>query len=195
MFCCLLLVAALGAGCDGDDDDQTATMPAEVDAVIEGIESGDVNQIVSEAHFVSLACTEELGAGGPPKCELGDSEGTPKDVFEFYSCEIDWRTEATLSDALERVTELSPQPYAVFPLPPDYEPGGHFRDPSAAAEADYVAVLEGRDQVDGFPGRGIAIGIDAAGRVGFVIMACGAGEGGGSLVPTGQSDFILPPPE
>ncbi len=60
---------------------ELATGIAEVDRAIAIILENDIELRRDLVQFKTSGCTQELGMGGPPKCESGQEEGTPVDHF------------------------------------------------------------------------------------------------------------------
>ena len=65
----------------------TRTGIADIDAVIAAVESGDPQQVRDLFQFISVACTNADGLGGPPKCREGEAEETLVDVLPFLGSE------------------------------------------------------------------------------------------------------------
>ena len=162
-----------------------AAVPTDVQAVIAAIQSGDAPAIRKLLAFQDFKCTKELGAGGPPKCAAGESDGTVVRVFQFIGCEPDWRREATVDAAVADIVAIKQLVrYAVF-VPPasGYLLSGH----------QYVALLDGKDtRVPPVP-HGVAVAVDI-GRISAVALTCGAGDGAKTQLPQGQTSFLVAPP-
>jgi len=182
----------VGTGC-GDDDDTTKvpstasqaepTGIAQVDAVVAAVEARDTSAIRKLLGFSRLACTTEPGEGGPPKCLSGEAGGTSVDVFLVYGCAVDWRRESSVDSALSDLAAISPKRYAVFVPPADY----------LLKKNDYVVVFEGPDpRSGGSSKRGAAAAVNS-GKITALWLACGAGDGGETLVPKGLASFVVPP--
>ena len=180
-----LLLVGVGCGDDGRNGvaaDVNLTGIAQVDAVLSAVEAGDSPQIRKLLQFSRIACTTELGDGGPPKCASGESDGTAVEVFLVRGCSVDWRRESTVASALSDLAAISPKRYAVFVPPADY----------LLKQNDYIVVFEGPDpRTGGSSKRGIAVAVKS-GKIEALWFACGAGEGGEALVPKGLSSFVLP---
>ncbi|HSG41878.1 MAG TPA: hypothetical protein VLA72_01875 [Anaerolineales bacterium] len=65
----------------------TRTGIAEIDVVLDAVESNDPQEIRSLLHFINVPCTNADGLGGPPKCREKESEGTVVEVFPFLGSE------------------------------------------------------------------------------------------------------------
>lgn len=157
---------------------------AELDALIDAVESRDLATLRGLLEFEALECTRALGAGGPPKCAEGEDEGTEVRVFPVSTCEPEWRREAGADSALQEVVAIGPVRLAAFDAPDGY----------LRADAEYVVVFAGPDpRLDGAAERGVAIGV-RDGRIVEIRLACGAGDDPASLIPEDQGDFLLPPP-
>ena len=194
------LLAAAGLTACGDDDPGNQPAPAstaqsretgiaELDAVIRTVELHDPATLRELLQFSMQACTTELGAGGPPKCRDGELDGTKVSVIEFVGCERGWLRETTsdvglsIDTGLAQVTAVQSIRYAAFVPPSGYVPHG-----------SHILVFEGPDpRMNGTSKRGVALGVDA-GRVVGLSLACGAGAEGASLIPDGQTTFLLEPP-
>ena len=163
----------------------TTSLPT-VDAVVEAVESHDRETLMRLTSFRRLPCTRELGEGGPPRCADDEAEGTDVEVFEFYTCAVEWQRAETISAALAEAALIAPiRRYAAFEPPADYLLAG----PGA------VVLFEGPDPRvgDGSARRGMAVRVED-GRIEAIWLACGAGNGAASMIPSGQVDFLLPPP-
>ena len=93
----------------------TQTGIAGVDQVIEAITSGDRAAIESLLQFTPIACTDEPGLGGPPKCaDAPDapSEGTEVHAFPTGQCEGAWTYD--LTPIVDGLVSASPELYAVL---------------------------------------------------------------------------------
>ena len=186
----LALLVALSPAC-GDDDDGGArrTGVAELDAVIDAVESQDVDALRALLVFQTLACTTEFGPGGPPKCAEDEAEGTEVEVFAYSSCEPGWlRDDEALTAALDDAVVNLPAIYAAFAPPADFLVG--------QARPEYVLLFDGDDpRVDeaGYS-RGLLVGVEA-GRIAAITPGCGAGTGADMLMPEGVDDFLIEPPK
>ena len=199
----MVLAASVLTAC-GDDDASSKSQPTsaataqqagtgipELDGVVATVESHDPAALRKLLEFSMQACTVALGAGGPPKCLAGEPDGTKVSVIEFVSCERGWRREST-SDAglsidtgLAEFTAVKAIRYAAFVPPNGY-----------ILHGSYILVFEGPDPRGGgnIGNRGVALAVDS-GKVVGLSLACGAGSGGGkTLVPPGQTAFLLKPP-
>ena len=78
----------------------TRTGIADVDDVIAAVESGDVQVLRDLVRFTTVGCTKAEGMGGPPKCQAGEAEGTPVNVFPFLGPEGSFMREADISNFL-----------------------------------------------------------------------------------------------
>lgn len=59
----------------------------EVDNVLAAVASGDRQKLIALIKYTSAACTNAEGLGGPPKCRVGETEGTVSEVLPFLSSE------------------------------------------------------------------------------------------------------------
>ncbi len=182
----IALVAAFVAACD--DGDGGSTGVAELDAVIAEFEAPDIPALRARVRLSTLACTLELGAGGPPKCwnfeGATQQTGTLVDAFEFYTCEPDWVDAPRVTAILDEVTASPLTRHAAFEAPADYQPGGRFRQQIAVAPATHVAVFQAAR-------RGVAVVLDGDA---IVALWHTCDFGAEILVPEGHSDFLLAPP-
>ena len=143
--------------------------------VITVVESGDVAAIRRLMLSSNVPCTLELGIGGPPRCEPGETPGTRVEVYRFSACEPEWIRPAMMDALLKDVFRQPFVRYAVFPA---------YGEPVAVFTAPGAPIV----------GAGVAARI-----VGFSVIAelqrtCGAGDTASRLVPAGQTDFLLAPP-
>lgn len=65
----------------------TQTSIAEIDSVLSAVASGDDRELRSVIQFTDAKCTRAEGLGGPPKCRVGESEGTTVEVLPFLGSE------------------------------------------------------------------------------------------------------------
>ncbi|MGE3962456.1 MAG: hypothetical protein AB7F65_12315 [Dehalococcoidia bacterium] len=68
---------------------------AELDSILEAVESRDVLALGALAEVQEIGCTTAEGLGGPPKCEDGMPEGSVLRVFPTASCEGAWTNTPT----------------------------------------------------------------------------------------------------
>jgi hypothetical protein len=128
----------LAAACNGDDDsdtpppgppDTTATAGTTpetsrtgieaVDRVLIVVENGDPVAFEALLRPQTIPCTNETGVGGPPQCFNAPAdlpEGTPVEVFPYYTCEREWQED--LAAFTERILERIDQLYAVVRVDP-----------------------------------------------------------------------------
>ncbi|MCC6387438.1 MAG: hypothetical protein IT302_08655 [Dehalococcoidia bacterium] len=186
----VVTVTILTLAC-GDDDTGSETSPtaengtgvAAVDDVISVVERQDRPGLRSLVQLSSIACTTEVGAGGPPKCLTGEASGTMVQAFAYYTCSIEWKRDAEVDAALNAFWELSPELYAAFKPPTEY-----------LLDGDYIVVFEGPDpRAEGREKRGAAVAIDDRGKVHGLWLACGAGDDGATLVPDNVSSYLIAP--
>ncbi len=79
---------AQGTGTAVAEDGRTGV--DELDEIVVAVEEGDVAALMERTLVQSVPCTTEQGAGGPPKCDEGDEQSTPYDVFPVVGCEGGW---------------------------------------------------------------------------------------------------------
>jgi hypothetical protein len=177
-----VFAVVLGASCSNGDDQDRTGVPA-LDEVIEVIQAGEPGALVDRLAMQQLPCTKELGAGGPPKCLPSESEGTAVEVFEFYSCEVNWLRADELAAMADEVFALEPTLFSAFQPPSEYLPAG-----------EYVLLFDGSDPTHDPPQpRGLAVAV-TSGRIRAILRACGAGESASSLLPSADVDYLVPPP-
>ncbi len=108
----------------------------QVDNVVDAFLGSSLDARLRLVRFLTTPCTTARGLGGPPKCEAGQADGTPVEVFPHQTGEGGYATRATIEGALTfTVTGL----YGVYRVPPastryDYYPAGDYaivftRDP------------------------------------------------------------------
>ena len=188
--CCLAALVASGCGGGSKNASSSPTVSGaastgvpQLDTVIAVVERRDSTSFRQLLEFTPMACTDELGEGGPPKCAAGEAKGTNVTVFRFQTCAIDWRTETTVDSAVAELMAIVPKRYAAFKPATAYSVGG-----------DYVAVFEGPDpRTNGTGSRGAAVAV-SNGRVVGLWLQCGAAGGVDGLIPAGQTALLLPPP-
>jgi hypothetical protein len=61
-----------------------------VDEIIGAVLDGDVDTLMSQVAFESMACTKERRFGNPVFCPEGIAEGTPLDALWWSDCEGVW---------------------------------------------------------------------------------------------------------
>ncbi|MGH2633314.1 MAG: hypothetical protein ACRDG3_07875 [Tepidiformaceae bacterium] len=187
----MLAGAVAFAGCGGGSGSSTPTAAgvtgtgvAGLDQVIAIVERRDAAAFMQLVTFVPLACTTDMGTVGPPKCATGEAVGTLASVFNYTSCELDWRTSETIGPAITDLMATQPKLYAAF-------------KPAAAypwVGGDYVAVFQGPDpRTNGAGTRGAAVAV-SNGRVVGLWLQCGAGGGIDGMIPAGQKAFLVTPP-
>ena len=138
IFTLLLIpgILALAIAC-GDDDggDQpaptstvdapaataTVTVPAdrtgiaEVDAVLDAVDSGDREALAALVGFTVIPCVEEVvGKGAPPECRADEPDGTPVDVFTFVECEGAYLRPDEMAGLLDPLLGPDVDLYAVY---------------------------------------------------------------------------------
>jgi hypothetical protein len=101
---------------------------AEVDRAIDGVLNADRDSLRALVHFLTTPCTNRQGLGGPPKCNPGETEGTPVEVFPVGGVEGSFARRVDIDRLLQiSVTGL----YAVYEAPAaayqeDYWPAGDY---------------------------------------------------------------------
>lgn len=92
---------------------------ADLDLIIDTVLAGDPEDELQLLQFISLACTQVEGLGGPPQCREGEGEGTVVEVFPFLGPEghhmrrseiDDWG--GILASDVYAVYRVSPQVYS-----------------------------------------------------------------------------------
>ncbi|MEI6136472.1 MAG: hypothetical protein WCQ48_03530 [Chloroflexota bacterium] len=138
-----LLVAALLTGCTSKTPSATPTptatpspsptpllpqasgaIPPAVAQVVVAMTTHKPEDLTGLVAYQQVACTTAQGAGGPPKCKTGDSQGTVYRVFATGGCEGEWVTDAR--PILKQIADTSGPLFAVVKLTrpnPDPEPG------------------------------------------------------------------------
>lgn len=66
---------------------ETRTGMEDIDNVLAAVASGDRAQLESLINYTTAPCTTLEGLGGPPKCHLGEAEGTPIEAFPLVGSE------------------------------------------------------------------------------------------------------------
>lgn len=107
----------------GGVDDDIAILHTIVSAVARG-DRAALDELVA---LQSVPCTTAQGAGGPPKCEPGEPDGTVVDVLALASCEGGWAREsqipstmAQLFDGITRVHSTWATTDGIYPDVGDY---------------------------------------------------------------------------
>lgn len=65
----------------------TRTGIADIDVVLDAVESNDPQQVRDLLRFINVPCSMADGLGGPPKCRENEPEGTLVEVFPFLGGE------------------------------------------------------------------------------------------------------------
>ena len=146
---------------------------AQLDAVIQAVEEHNVEALRNLIQLQTRACAPPQGAGGPPQCKDGETEGTSVEVFPFIACEPEWLRETEIDGVLAEVLAHPFERFAAFEI-----------------DQRFVAVFQATDQP--VVGAGVAMVIED-GRIVELRRTCGAGDTAKALIPAGQTDFILPP--
>ena len=150
-------------------------LPAGIANVITVVESGEVAAIRRLMLSSNVPCTLELGIGGPPRCEPGETPGTRVEVYRFIACEPGWIRPAMMDALLQDVFRQPFRRYAVFSA---------YQAPVAVFAASSAPTV----------GAGVAVRIVGSGIIAELQRTCGGGETAGRLIPAGQTDFLLAPP-
>jgi hypothetical protein len=134
LACTIFALATIA--CGGDDDNggttPTATIPAAsptpgdpapaptatpgddniaiLHTIVSAVARGDRAALDELVALQSLPCTTAQGAGGPPKCEPGEADGTVVDVLALSSCEGGWvrasQVPATMAQLFDGITSV-----------------------------------------------------------------------------------------
>jgi hypothetical protein len=116
-----------------------ATLPPIVQRVIDAVRARDAEAVMAAVQLTSTPCTNQQGAGGPPKCSVagpgGAAEGTTIEAFPLGSCELGWYSRTGVRDILQSTLPGTGELYAVVRLtrPPFNEPGMQFPTTQYAA--------------------------------------------------------------
>lgn len=104
----------------------TRTGNAEIDAVLEAVESGQVEDLHALLQFSTLECTRQDGLGGPPKCLEGEDEGTVVEALPFLGGEGSFLRKEQLENwkgvdvtGIYAIYDVSPEVYS-----DEYYPAG-----------------------------------------------------------------------
>jgi len=65
----------------------TRTEVADIDVILDAVESRDPQQVRDLLRFITVPCTTADGLGGPPKCRNGEADGALVEVFPFLGSE------------------------------------------------------------------------------------------------------------
>lgn len=97
-----------------------------IDAVLEAVASGSVEDLRALLQFSSLECTRQQGLGGPPKCLEGENEGTIVEALPFLGGEGSFLRREDLDDwkgievsGIYAIYDVSPEVYS-----DEYYPAG-----------------------------------------------------------------------
>lgn len=138
---------------------------AGIDVVLAAVEARDAAKLASLAAVIDVGCTTAPGLGGPPKCAVGQADGTVVRVFPVASCEGSFVQSDQLAALFTRVvTDADPQVYAVtsakYPTTEPYYPQG-----------DYSVFLEKESTP---VGGGTVVSVSKEGKVVNLRTGCGA---------------------
>ena len=149
-----------------------------VDRIIAVVINGDPLELSAKMTFLTAACTEQDGLGGPPKCEEGEEEGSSVDVFPFLGPEGHFLRKTEVADwqGLD-VSGL----YSVYRVSESA-----FSDPFYPTGEYAIVFLADDDFMD------ITLQV-TEGRI--VRIDYGFGESPEINFETSASEIILPPPE
>jgi hypothetical protein len=175
------------SACGGDDDAPKQSGVAQVDEVIEVVESGDRERLQSLLQFTSLPCTVEPGVIDRPRC-LDEAAGTNVDVLQATECETGWLRQDDIDRLIEDVIVLEPVVYAAFESPDNFYMPGRY---TVVFEGDETRVDE-----DGLK-RYLSMGVEADnGLVTGVALGCSIEEPVHFLLPhlnEGFDDWLIEP--
>lgn len=164
----------------------TATRPPNIstgvpalDTIVQAVLAADLDAIEARVQLRSLACGPQQGSSSPPRCPTGQPTGTMVSVLPVATCEGEWRPQSAVRESFMPLTGASPQLYAVYGMPQQFQ--------QLIPDGQYVAVF-GRDAgSQGELGAGVVIAGD---RIVGLWFGCGATPD--QIVPAGTST-ILPP--
>ena len=157
-----------------------------VDALIETVESHDVSALAELIRISPSRCQSEAGPGSThesAQCTEPGATGV-QTAFDSWDCAPRRDDVDSVSRLLEEAIAIGPSRYAAFVPPDDYR----------LADARVVLLFEGPDPRVEQPGfmRGLAVGTDGS-QVTGIWLACGAGSGAASLLPSAEPDYLLAP--
>ncbi|HXK34442.1 MAG TPA: hypothetical protein VNM91_10565 [Dehalococcoidia bacterium] len=178
MIAAVAALAVLVAACGDDDDDggqpasptapvapptQPAAPPASpapgdgngadvIGQVIAAFEAQDLERIAELLVYQDVACAPPAdGAGGPPACADGETEGTLVSVVALAQCEGFYAREGEV--VLEPIGQGEVSVYGVYRTPAQYFPEGDyavvFRHQPSASSGSALEVIVGEDGVMG----------------------------------------------
>ena len=103
----------------------TASVPSDVQAIIDAALSGDPEQLEPLVGYTKIGCiTTPQGIGQPPLCREGEAAGTPVDVLSVGTCEGGYLRPDEVGDTLAGLSGLSL--YAVYRWPQGSEPPAEY---------------------------------------------------------------------
>jgi len=158
----------------------TRTDIAIVDTIIDAVLADDRDALRELVHYTITGCTHADGLGGPPKCESGQAEDTPVEVFPVLG---PGEGSHVQRGDIDRVWPPGPKTlYAVYRVS-----GDAYREESWPA-GDYGIVF----RIDGEPFPAMALRVDAGG---IVRLDYGAVTSIQVSLERDVDEFILPPPD
>jgi hypothetical protein len=95
-----------------------ATGIAAVDATMKMVKDRNLDALAGAVQFSEFACAASpQGAGGPPRCDAGETNGQKVKVFPWSGCEVQYAREDSVRDRLkEMVTDRQVTPLALVRL-------------------------------------------------------------------------------
>jgi len=87
LFASFLLFGFVLSACASPAENPMRTGIADVDVVLDAVESGDPQSVRALFQFTETFCTTADGLGGPPKCRDGEANGTLVSVLPFLGSE------------------------------------------------------------------------------------------------------------
>ncbi len=144
----------------------TQTGISGVDQAIEAVTSGDPAAIESLMRLTPIACTNDPGLGGPPKC--ADAPGSPAEGSEVHAfpagqCEGAWTYD--LSPIIDGLVAASPELYAVL-----WDRGAP--QTSEFPQSEFRLVFASKMESISDSPLGLVVGVNA-GKIRSVAYLCG----------------------
>ena len=120
---------------------------AEVDAILDAVESGEPDRVRALVRFTPVPCEPPTSVRGVVVCEPDQEEGSPVDVIPVSLCEESAMGRDDL-DFYLRTYMVDPSLYGVYRAPPAFEPPAQYvavfsKAPHAWTEVLAIAIDEG----------------------------------------------------
>ena len=157
----------------------TRTGIAEIDTVLEAVESNDPQKLRDAIHYSTLACKTVNALGGPPPCHEGEAEGTLVEALPILGSEGGHLRKEDIKDSFVLdVTDL----YAVYRVSEKVFSDANY------PKGDYGVILVGADN-----SSNVFLQIKAGGIVRFDFVMNDSPDALRNILERDASEVILAP--